>query len=110
MSKKSKNPLKKYDKAILKYVPKFFEILGWLTILGVLRYISFEKKIITAIIIYVIGLLSFGLYTQVFVFYEIKYSKLSRRKKELSYLIGGVLGLSIFWLLESIMTHLISSP
>jgi len=106
MSEKSKNHLKKYDKAILKYIPKFFEILGWLTILGVLRYISSENKVITASIIYAIGLFSLALYIQVFVFYEIKNSKLSRRKKELSYLIGVVLGLSMFWLLESIMPHL----
>ncbi|WP_420322584.1 hypothetical protein [Flagellimonas sp.] len=105
MSKKQKYPLKKLDEGILKYVPKFFEILGWVTILGVLRFISFEKKLISAIVFYAIGFLLLALYMQVYVFYEILGKKYTP-KKGLLLVLGMLFALSMFWLLESIMPHI----
>lgn len=104
MSKKSKYPLRKIDRWILKYVPKLFEILGWAAILGVLRYISLDKELISALVIYGIGLILFSLYIQVYIFYEVLGKKYSS-KKGIYLLIGAVSGLSMFWLLESIMPH-----
>lgn len=69
--KKGKYPLRKIDRRILKYVPKLFEILGWAAILGVFRYISSDKELISALVIYGIGLILFSLYIQVYIFYEV---------------------------------------
>jgi len=104
--KKSKNWFEKFEDIAFKFTPKFFEILGWLTILGVLRFIGFEKKIISAIIIYIIGLILFSMYINIFIYKEIIDNNKKRKGKTRYYLIGLISGLFAFYLLESVIIHL----
>ncbi|WBU88420.1 hypothetical protein [Cellulophaga omnivescoria] len=90
---KSKHWTEKFENIVFKYTPKLFEILGWLTILGVLRYIGFEKNIISASIIYAIGLLLFSQYVNVYIFKEIIGNNKKRKRKGRYYLIGLISGL-----------------
>lgn len=73
MSKKIKKSRSqsKFDKFILKHVPKFFEILGWTALLGVLQYVASTTNNWAVWAIYGIALIAINYYIQVYVYSNI---------------------------------------
>jgi len=66
--KKAPPKLSKLDRLVLKFAPKWFELLGWLTILGVLQFASLKTGDYKVGILYNFSLFIFSIYLQVIIF------------------------------------------
>jgi hypothetical protein len=107
--RKGKNRPDKFDRFVLKYVPKLFEILGWAAILGVLKYISFKTEELGATVLYFASLIGFGIYLQAYLYNEV-YHKAKEKKKPLQsfllLLITAFFGIGTYLFLENIIEQL----
>ena len=103
--KKLERKIKIFDRFILKSIPKLFEFLGWVAILGVLRYVSVKSHDYGMLAVYLISLLGFMFYILVYTKNEI--FLLIKTKNPwislLSVLLATVIGLGTYLFLNRII-------
>ncbi|UTD16550.1 hypothetical protein HER15_14150 [Tenacibaculum mesophilum] len=95
--------LKKFDRIILKSIPKLFEFLGWVAILGGLQYVSVKSGDYGMLAVYFISLLGFMFYIQVYIYNEF-FKKIKTENLWTSFLslfLSAVLGLGTFFFKQS---------
>ncbi len=103
--KKFDSKLKKFDRTILKSIPKLFEFLGWVAILGVLQYVSVKSGDYGMWAVYLLSLLGFMFYIQVYAYNEI-FLKIKTKNNWislLSLLLTAVIGLGTYLFLNRII-------
>jgi hypothetical protein len=98
------------DRVILKATPKWFEWLGWVLILGALKYLSALTNHIALRFVIAISWVLFLFYIYAF-FYQIEienipFIKSKKVARRISILISALLGLCFFLLLNSIIQML----
>jgi len=103
--KRKKRRLNRFDQVILKYIPKLFEILGWVAILGVLQYVSIKSNDYWIWIIYFVSLLGIMYYIQVYLYYEIflKFKTRNSWLTLLSLILTAIFGIGTYLFLQRII-------
>jgi hypothetical protein len=100
---KKSSSLNSFDKSILNHVPKLFEILGWITLLGFFQFVATKTNNWAVWTIYGISYSAMIIHTQV---YYITNVMLKRKKTYLSLLLGLVFAISIPVLLNRVLDQL----
>lgn len=101
--KKKSSSLNSFDKSILNHVPKLFEILGWITLLGFFQFVATKTNNWAVWTIYGISYSAMIIHIQV---YYITNVMLKRKKTYLSLLLGLVFAISIPVLLNRVLDQL----
>lgn len=98
---------KSIDKFYLTYIPKWFEFLNWIILLGIFNFLSSLTKDWRLNLIYIVSNLSLFFYLQSY-FYNIHIEGLpfiqkAKSKRIISVIISGLISLGTYYFIASII-------
>ena len=98
---------KSVDLFWLKYIPKWYEFLNWIALLGIFSFLSDLIKDWKITSLYIISNIGLFFYLQSY-FFNIKiegipFVKKKRSKRIVSVIIGGLISLGVYLLIENII-------
>ena len=89
-------------------MPKLFEILGWTALLGFFQYVASTTNNLAVWTIYFVSFLGMLIYIQVYIYSSLLVKYKSKRTL-ISLILGLVLAVSIWHLLNTILDELASA-
>jgi len=106
ISEKAK--LNRFDKTILDHTPKLFEMLGWMSLIGLFNYIAVLTNDVKIFVLYYVSLFLFGLYIQVYIYNELH---IKTRIKNIylalgSLVLAAIIGIGLFLFLQSVIPNI----
>ena len=95
------------DKFSLKFVPKWFDFLNWIVLLGIFNFLAEYTHDWKLKIIYLISVAGLLMFLQSY-FFNIRFDglpfiKSERAKRSISIIIGGIISTGVFILLSKII-------
>lgn len=109
-NKSEKAKLNRFDKIILYHTPKLFELLGWMSLIGLFNYIAVLTNDVKIFALYFVSLCLFGLYIQVYIYNELH---IKTRIKNIylalvSLVFAAIIGVGLFLFLQSVIPNIVA--
>lgn len=99
---RSRLPKTRLENSLLKYTPKLFEMIEWLTLLSVIRFVVVKTESTVMLIFYGIAFIVFVLYYNVYISYEIDTNS-SKTFRIFAHIIAAFFGVSLAFIIEHII-------